>query len=87
MKKAHDLGRKEPKGPGDARMPVAITTSFDSGGSAFSETAVYDIGYKESGGGLFGGTDVSLRGLSLVERVSAGKAQARVDAIWAARGR
>jgi hypothetical protein len=87
VKKAHDLGRKEAKGPGDARMPVAITTSFDSEGAAFTETGIYDIGYKESGGGLFGGTDVELRGLSLVERVSAAKAQARLDAIWKARGR
>ncbi len=87
VKKAHDLGRKAAKGPGDARMPVAITTSFDSDGGAFSQTAIYDVGYKESGGGLFGGTDVELRGLSLVERVSPAKAQARLDAIWAARGR
>lgn len=87
VKKAHDLGRKEAKGPGDARMPVAITTSFDSGGAPLTETGIYDIGYKESGGGLFGGTDVALRGLSLVERVSPAKAQARLDAIWAARGR
>jgi hypothetical protein len=41
---------------------------------------------KESGGGLFGGTNVTLRGLSLVERVSAEKAQARLDAIWSAPG-
>ena len=87
VKKAHDLGRKEAKGPGDARMPVAITTSFDSGGAALSETGIYDIGYKENGGGLFGGTDVELRGLSLVERVSPARAQARLDSIWAARGR
>jgi hypothetical protein len=87
VKKAHDLGRKEAKGPGDARMPVAITTSFDSNGAALTETGIYDVGYKESGGGLFGGTDVALRGLSLVERVSPAKAQARLDAIWSARGR
>jgi hypothetical protein len=87
VKKAHDLGRKEAKSPGDSRMPVAITTSFDSGGSAFTETGIYDVGYKESGGGLFGGTDVELRGLSLVERVSPARAQARLDAIWKARGR
>ena len=87
VKKAHDLGRKEAKGPGDARMPVAITTSFDSGGAALSQTAIYDIGYKESGGGLFGGTDVALRGISLVEHVSPAKAQARLDAVWNARGK
>ena len=86
-KKAHDLGRKEAKGPGDARMPVAVTTRFDTGSGTFTDTAIYDVGYKESGGGLFGGTSVTLRGLSLVERVSAAKAQARLDAIWNSRGR
>jgi hypothetical protein len=87
VKKAHDLGRKEQKGPGDARMPVAITTRFDAGNGSFTDTAIYDVGYKESGGGLFGGTDVALRGVSLVERVSPAKAQARLDALWSARGR
>lgn len=88
VKKAHDLGRRESKGPGDARMPVAITTTFDSGGGGtFTDTALYDVGYKESGGGLFGGTNVTLRGLSLIERVAPAKAQARLDAIWNARGK
>jgi hypothetical protein len=86
VKKAHDLGRKAAKGVGDARMPVAITTRFDSGDATLADTAIYDIGYKESGGGLFGGTEIALRGLSLVERVSPAKAQARLDAIWNARG-
>jgi hypothetical protein len=86
VKKAHDLGRKEAKGPGDARMPVAFTTRFDTGGGTLSDTAIYDVGYKESGGGLFGGTDVTLRGLSLVEHVTPAKAQARLDAIWNSRG-
>jgi hypothetical protein len=87
VKKAHDLGRKEAKGPGDARMPVAITSRVDAGSATFTDTAIYDVGYKESDGGLFGGTDVALRGVSLVERVSPAKAQARLDAIWNARGR
>ncbi|MDB5692290.1 MAG: hypothetical protein JWO81_1353 [Alphaproteobacteria bacterium] len=86
VKKAHDLGRKAPEAVGDARMPVAITTTFDSGNATLAETAIYDIGYKESGGGLFGGTEIALRGLSLVERVSPAKAHARLDAIWTARG-
>ena len=86
-KKAHDLGRKEAKGPGDARMPVAITSRVDSGSTTFTDTAIYDVGYKESGGGLFGGTDVALRGISLVEHVSPAKAQARLDALWNARGK
>ena len=87
VKKAHDLGRKEAKGPGDARMPVAITSSVDSGSTTFADTAIYDVGYRESGGGLFGGTDVALRGVSLVEHVSPAKAQARLDALWHSRGK
>jgi hypothetical protein len=87
VKKAHDLGRKEAKGPGDARMPVAIATRFDNGSGTFTDAAIYDVGYKESGGGLFGGTNVTLSGISLVERVSPAKAQARLDAVWNSRGR
>ncbi|MEA3039984.1 MAG: hypothetical protein QOE79_2497 [Sphingomonadales bacterium] len=85
VKKAHEDDDK--KRPGDARMPVAITTRFTAGGgAALEDTALYDIGYKESGGGLLGGTDVELKGLVLVQRVSAAKAQAKVDALWKARG-
>jgi hypothetical protein len=83
VKKAHEDGKKR---PGDARMPVAITTRFTSGGETLEDTALYDIGYKESGGGLLGGTDVELKGLALVQRVPAAKAQARLDALWKARG-
>jgi hypothetical protein len=82
VKKARELEGKQPKVRGDARLPVAITTRFASGGDTFSDTAIYDVGYKESGGGLFGGTDIELRGLSLVERVRAAKAHARLDAVW-----
>jgi hypothetical protein len=85
VKKAHEDDEK--KRPGDARMPVAITTRFTAGGgAALEDTALYDIGYKESGGGLLGGTDVELRGLVLLQRVRAAKAQAKVDALWKARG-
>jgi hypothetical protein len=60
LKQAREA-RKEAKGPGDARMPVAITTRFTNG------------------------TDVELRGLSLVERVGTRTASARLDALWKAR--
>jgi len=83
VKKAQDGGKKD--GPGDARMPVAIATRFASGGETLTDTAIYDVGYKADGGGLLGGLDVELRGLSLVERVRPPAAQARLDAIWAAR--
>ena len=76
---------KNPKLVGDARMPVAITTRFLAGGETFADTALYDIGYKESGGGLFGGTSIDLKGLALLGRTKASDAQARVDALWKAR--
>ncbi|HEX8238562.1 MAG TPA: hypothetical protein VF574_02355 [Allosphingosinicella sp.] len=84
VRKAND---KDGKVRGDARMPVAITTRFVADGAAFTDTALYDVGYKESDGGLFGGTEVELRGLSLIGRTTAAEAQKRLDALWAARAR
>ena len=76
---------KDDKVRGDARMPVAITTRFVADGRAFTDTALYDIGYQESDGGLFGGGEVRLKGLSLIGRTGAAQAQRRLDAVWAAR--
>jgi hypothetical protein len=84
VKKAHE---KDEKVRGDARMPVAITTRFVADARTFTDSALYDVGYKESGGGLFGTTEVELKGLSLIGRTSAAKAQERLDALWAARAR
>jgi hypothetical protein len=78
---------KDEKVRGDARMPVAITTRFVADGRAFADTALYDVGYKESGGGLFEGSEIELKGLSLIERASQARAQKRLDALWAARAR
>jgi hypothetical protein len=77
---------KDPRVPGDARVPVAITTRCVAGGESFSDTALYDVGYKENGGGLFGGTNVELKGLALIARVKPAQAQAQLDALWKARG-
>jgi hypothetical protein len=82
VRKAHE---KDEKVRGDARMPVAITTRFVADGRAFTDAALYDVGYKESGGGLFEGSEVELKGLSLIGRTTAAKAQERLDAFWAAR--
>ena len=84
VRKAHE---KDEKVRGDARMPVAITTRFVADGRAFTDAALYDVGYKESDGGLFEGSEVELKGLSLIGRTTAAKAQARLDALWAARAR
>lgn len=82
VKKANE---KDEKVPGDARMPVAITTRFVADRGSFTDTALYDIGYKESGGGLFEGSEVELKGLSLIGRTTAAKAQEQLDALWARR--
>jgi hypothetical protein len=84
LRKAH---AKDDKVRGDARIPVAVTTRFVADGRAFTDTALYDVGYKESDGGLFEGREVDLKGLSLIARTSTAKAQERLDALWAARAR
>lgn len=87
LKPAAEKSGKKRDRNGDARVPVAITTRFVSGGETFTDTAIYDVGYKIDEGGLFGSDAVKLRGLSLVERVSSGAAQARLDALWAGRNK
>ena len=78
---------KDEKVRGDARMPVAITTRFVADGRAFTDTALYDVGYKESGGGLFEGSEVELKGLSLIGRTTAARAQQQLDSLWAKRAK
>jgi len=77
--------KKDEKVRGDSRIPVAITTSFVADGRTFTDTALYDIGYKASDGGVFEGSEVELKGLSLIERTTAAKAQRRLDSLWAGR--
>ncbi|MEA3051644.1 MAG: hypothetical protein QOG72_547 [Sphingomonadales bacterium] len=84
VKKAHD---KDEKVRGDLRLPVAITTRFIADGRSFTDTALYDVGYKETDGGLFEGSEVELKGLSLIGRTTAATAQKRLDALWAARAK
>lgn len=84
VKKADEDGKAR-KRPGDLRMPVAISTRFASGSETLVDTALYDVGYTQSGGGLLGGTDIALKGLSLVQRTNSATAQRRLDALWATR--
>ena len=87
IERAAKAAREAQKGKtsGDRRIPVAITSTFVSGGETYSETALYDIGYTLEEGGLLGGAQVTLLGLSRIERADAKKAQARLDALWASR--
>jgi hypothetical protein len=70
---------------GDERLPVAITTLFFSGGAMHRDSAIYDIGYRVEGGGLFGGHKIRMRGISRVETASPRTLQTRLDAIWRSR--
>jgi hypothetical protein len=70
---------------GDERLPIAITTLFFSGGTMHRDSAIYDIGYRVEGGGLFGGHKLRMRGISRVETVSPRSLQTRLDVIWRSR--
>lgn len=84
IKKARD---KDEKVRGDSRIPVAITTRFVADRRTFTDSALYDVGYQESGGGLFDGREVELKGLSLIGRTTAARAQDQLDSLWAARAK
>ena len=85
IKDATRKARASGSGAGDLRLPVAITTRFVVDGETHSDTTLYDVGYKVDSGLL--GSDVELRGLSLIERAQASNAQTRLDAIWKSRQR
>ena len=76
-------GREENRG--DERVPVGVTTSFFSGGPMHRDSAIYDIGYRVEGGGLFGGHKVRMRGISRLGTVAPAALQARLDALWRSR--
>jgi hypothetical protein len=83
-----DVARAARKGQrtasADRRLPIAVTTRFVSGSETYTDTTLYDVGYRLDSG-LLGGTEVELRGLSQIERAQASSAQARLDAIWKSR--
>jgi hypothetical protein len=66
---------------GDLRVPLAIVTRFTTKGAVRSDAALYQLSYVREGH-LLGGSSIRLRGLSLVDRVPAAKAQASVDRLW-----
>lgn len=63
---------------GDLRVPVAIVSGFTSKGAVRSDAALYQLAYVREGH-LLGGSSIRLRGLSLVERLPAARAQAAAD--------
>jgi hypothetical protein len=82
LEKARDAAGLPDDSRGDERLPVVITSRFLAGGRPHEDVALYDVGYTISGRWLSGHT-ITLRGLSLVSRVKADKAQAMLDARWA----
>lgn len=83
--RAREAGGRHDENRGDERVPVAITTVFFSGGAMRRDSAIYDIGYRVEGGGLFGSHKLRMRGISRVETVTPRTLQARLDAIWRSR--
>jgi hypothetical protein len=79
--KARAASHMQDNSRGDAQLPVAITTRFLVDGDERTDVALYDIGYGMSGG-WFGSHGIILRGVSLIARVKADNAQARLDALW-----
>lgn len=65
---------------GDEKLPVLLTTRYLADGVLMTDHAIYDIGYATDTAFL-SGTDVRLRGLSLVARVK-GEDRKRLDALW-----
>jgi hypothetical protein len=83
LKEAREAAHLPDNSRGDERLPVAITTRFLVDGRPHEDVALYDIGYTISGR-LISGHSVTLRGLSLVDRVPEDSAQAKLDARWKA---
>lgn len=83
LKKAREKAGLPDDSRGDERLPVMITTRFIVDGEAHEDRAIYDIGYSVTGRWL-AGHSVTLRGISLAQRVSKANAQAKLDGRWRA---
>ena len=69
---------------GEGVLPVAILTSFIEDGQPRSDASLYQLGFRLTSGGLFGGRKLILQGLSLVRHNARRDPQAQVNASWAA---
>lgn len=70
----------------EARLPLLIVTSYVEAGTPREDRALYDLGYRIADGGLFGGRELNLGGLSLVTR-GKGATGAALDRRWGAQTR
>ena len=62
----------------DLSVPIAIISRFTSKGAVRADAALYRLAYVREGH-LLGGSSIKLRGLSLVDRIAASRAQGAVD--------
>jgi len=82
LKQARETAKLPDDSVGDEKLPVAIVTRFVVDGEPHESAALYDIGYGITGRWL-AGHRLSLRGLSLVDTVTAAGAQKALDRRWA----
>ena len=82
LKQARETAKLPDDSVGDEKLPVAIVTRFVVDGEPHESAALYDIGYGITGRWL-AGHRLSLRGLSLVDTVTAAGAQKALDQRWA----
>lgn len=68
--------------PGEARVPVAVLTTFIDDGVMRTDRAIYRLGYVVRRGAL-ARSRVELQGVSLLRRASGDNLQVQVDALWA----
>jgi hypothetical protein len=81
LKRAREKAGLPDDSRGDERLPVLIETRFLADGTDYRDTALYDVGYTIKGGGILGGHDLTLRGLSLVRR-GKNATPAALDSRW-----
>ncbi|HEY5070672.1 MAG TPA: hypothetical protein VII63_01450 [Caulobacteraceae bacterium] len=75
------LERRHVKGDGEARLPVAIITSFIEDGEGRTDRSTYEIGYAYRSRFLLG-REISLQGVSLIQRGVAGDLRTWVNRRW-----
>ncbi len=81
LKRARKAAGAEEMDKGDQRLPVIVVTHYLAGGTRHTTRAIHDVGYTLEGRFLRG-SDVTLRGMSIVSDVGAKGMQARLDRIW-----
>ena len=70
------------KSSGEARLPLAITTTYVEEGDTRTDRSIYQIGYAYRPR-LLGGMQIRLQGIALSRRAASGDLQIMVNARWA----